>query len=303
MFRYPDIRNTDAVELRDLRAFLAVVRSGSFTAAAIDLGYTQSAVSQQVAALESELGQRLLERRPVRPTAAGERLAEHAARILQRVDVARSELAHLDQEPAALTVAACPLAGPGLVAAALRELRIDHPAIRVTVRSVDAPTAAAAVASGDADVALVDGITAPDNPLAFADAGLLQSIALVEVPVVVALPRGHPLQGRSSVDLDVLVDAPWIIAPALAGRVGTGPKPAGGVIYEGNDLATLLGLIAAGHGAALLPAPSCVDAGGIATVALRHPPLVHRTEVLARRTTTAGQRRLVDSLRARASIE
>lgn len=71
-----------SMDLRDLRSFLAVVRTGSFTAAAADLGYTQSAVSQHVAALEADLGTPLLHRRPVRPTAAGARLAEHAAGIV-----------------------------------------------------------------------------------------------------------------------------------------------------------------------------------------------------------------------------
>ena len=135
------------MELRDLRSFLAVVRCGSFTVAADELGYTQSAVSQQVAALELELGHQLLQRRPVRPTPVGERLVEHATRILLRVDVARSELAKLDDVPPALVVAACPLAAPGLLASALRELRSTAPSMKVTVRSIDPASAAAEVAS------------------------------------------------------------------------------------------------------------------------------------------------------------
>jgi DNA-binding transcriptional LysR family regulator len=297
-----DISNTYLVDLRDLRALLAVVRSGSFTLAADELGYSQSAVSQQIAALELELGHRLLDRRPVRPTAAGERLAEHAARILLRVDVARSELAHLDQEPGQLRVGVCTLAAPGVVASALRELRMGQPSLRVTVRSTDAATAVTQVASGALDVALVDGITAPDNPLALSDAGLLVSTALLEVPLVIALPAGHPLGGRASLDLDVLSDAPWLIAPTLPGT-GAGVPPSGGsVVYEGNDLPTLLGLVAGGHGSALLPAPACTGVEGIVSVPLRNPPLVHRTEVLALRSATPGQRRLIDALRARASI-
>jgi DNA-binding transcriptional LysR family regulator len=303
MFCHLDISNTDLMELRDLRALLAVVRSGSFTVAADELGYTQSAVSQHVAALERELGHRLLQRRPVRPTAAGERLAEHAARILLRVDVARSELARLDQEPAELRVAVCPLAAPGLVASALRQLRVGQSSVRVTISSIDARTAVAEIASGRVDVALVDGFTAPDNPLALADAGLLSSTALVEVPVVVALPIGHPLQGRTGIDLDVLADAPWIIAPALAGRGTTSLASRGSVVYEGNDLPTLLGLVAAGHGSALLPESSCARAEGIVAIPLRNPRLVHRTELLALRSPNPGQRRLIDALRSRASLE
>jgi DNA-binding transcriptional LysR family regulator len=302
MFCSFDISNTDLIELRDLRALLAVVRSGSFTLAAAELGYTQSAVSQHVATLERELGQRLLLRRPVRPTPAGERLAEHAARILLRVDVARSELARLDQQPAELRIAVCPLAAPGLLASALRQLRVGHSSLRVTIRSVDAGTAVAEIASGRVDVALVDGITAPDNPLALADPGLLSSTALVEIPVVVAFPIGHPLQGRTSIDLDVLADAPWIIAPALAGREAHSLASQAAVVYEGNDVPTLLGLVAAGHGSALLPESSCARAEGIVAIPLRNPRLVHRTELLALRSPTPGQRRLINALRARASL-
>jgi DNA-binding transcriptional LysR family regulator len=296
------ISNTDLVEIRDLRALLAVVRSGSFTAAATELGYTQSAISQQVAALEVELGHQLLHRRPVRLTPAGERLAEHAIRILLRVDVARSELARLDNEPGELRVAVCPLAAPTLLASALRELRASQSSLRVTVRSVDADGAAAEVASGRADVALVDGITAPDNPLALADAGLLLSTALVEACLVVALPAGHPLAGRASIDIDVLADAPWVSAPALAGHRAVNPALPPPVVYEGRDLPTLLALVAAGHGAALLPEWSCAGAESIVALPVRHPLLVHRTEVLALRDPPPAPRRLIDALRARASM-
>src|SRR5262245_45822880 len=139
-----------AMELRELRALLAVARTGSFTAAASDLGYTQSAVSQQIAQLETEVGLRLVERRPVRLTPPGERLAEHAARILLRVDVARSELVHLDAGTVVVRVVACPLAAPGLLATALTGLRATRPALGVPVRTVDASDAVAEVAAGRA---------------------------------------------------------------------------------------------------------------------------------------------------------
>ena len=217
MFWHLSISDTYPMEIRDLRALLAVVRCGSFTAAAKELGYTQSAISQQVAALELELGHQLVQRRPVRPTTAGQRLAEHAARILLRLDVARSELSQLGHEPAEVRVAVCPLAAPQLLAAALREVRSTNPLLRVTIRSVDPRSAVAEVASGAVDAALVDGIAGPDEPLHLADAGLLSSTAMAEAPLVVALPADHPLRNRERIDLDVLADAPWIVALALAG--------------------------------------------------------------------------------------
>ncbi len=299
--RDANIRDTDAVEIRDLRAFLAVVRAGSFTVAAQELGYTQSAVSQQIASLEKEVGRRLLDRRPVRPTIAGARLAEQATRILLRVDVARSELSALDDGGSHLRVDVCALAAPGVLSAALRDLRGERPTLKVTVRSTDALTAVSAVARATVDAALVDGITAPDSPLALADPGLLASTALVEVPLVVAFPAGHPLGSRSGVDLEMLDDAPWVVAPNF---LRTGAAPMAGarpVSYEGNDLATLLSLVAAGHGSALLPDSSWATPEGIVRVPLRHPQLVHRTELLTLRTPSQLVTRLTDALRRTAA--
>jgi DNA-binding transcriptional LysR family regulator len=294
------------MEIRDLRALLAVVRTGSFTAAARDLGYTQSAISQQVAALELEVGQQLVLRRPVRPTPAGERLAEHAARILLRLDVARSELSHFGHDESELHVATSPLSAPGLLATALRELRSTDPRQQVTVRSLDARAAVAEVASGIVDVALVDGIATPNEPLHLADAGLLASSAMAESALVVLLPIGHPLTERAGLDLDVLADAPWIVAPSLAGSeihalssiaIGHGRR----VAYDGHDLLTLISLVAAGLGVAVLPSSSCRGLEGAVAVRLRTPRLIHRTELLTLRTVTARQQRAIEALRSAAS--
>src|SRR5580698_2877321 len=229
-------RSGTEMEIRDLRALLAVVRSGSFTAAARELGYTQPAISQQVAALELDVGQPLVQRRPVRATPAGERLAEHAARILLRLDVARSELSSLGEAPGEVRVGVCPLAAPDLLAAGLRDLRGAYPLLRVRVRPVSAGSAVADVAVGTVDAALADGITAPNEPLHLADAGLL----------------------------------------------------------------TLLALVAAGLGAALLPASAGPLPDGVTAIPLRSPRLVHRTELLALRTASARQRLVIDALAAQA---
>jgi DNA-binding transcriptional LysR family regulator len=283
------------VELRDLRALLAVVRQGSFTAAAEELGYTQSAVSQQIAALEQELDQVLLLRRPVRPTPAGVRLAEHAQRVLMRLDVARSELAQLGSGLAEVRVAACPLASPDLLAAALRDARSAQPSVRIRVHTADAPTAIQELAAGRVDLALVDGVAGPSEPLHLADAGLLTSTAVAESSLVVALPAGHPLQRRTTVDLEVLIDAPWVSiggAAALSSRAGIQPQ------YAGSDLPTILSLVAAGLGVALIPASAVWRMEGVSQVPLGRPAMVHRTELLALRATSPGQELVVDGFRA-----
>lgn len=296
---HPDISDTYLVEIRDLRALLTVVRRQSFTAAAAELGYTQSAISQQVAALEQELGQPLVHRRPVRATPAGERLAEHAARIMLRLDVARSELSSLGPALGEVRVGACPLAAPELLAAALRDLRRANPLLRVTVRPADPRSAVAQVASGAVDAALADGITAPNEPLHLTDAGLLSATAMAETPLAVILPADHPLRGLAGIDLDMLADAPWVVVPALSGRGPLIPVPQ--AVYDGADLSTVLALVAAGLGAALLPASVAPLPGAVVAIPLRNPPLTHRTELLALRTASPRQRLVTDALAARAA--
>ena len=96
---------------RFLRTFVTVARLGSFSAAARELGYTQSAVSQHIAVLEADLGAALLTRRPVEPTEAGARLLEHAEPILLRLDAARADVARVAAgPPRALRIGATPLA-------------------------------------------------------------------------------------------------------------------------------------------------------------------------------------------------
>lgn len=283
------------MELRDLRALLAVVRLSSFTAAAAELGYTQSAVSQQIAALEGELGQVLFERRPVRPTPACERLAEHAQRVLQRLDVARSELAQLGTEPSEIRVAACPSAAPGLLASALRDLRALQPAVHIVVRTLDPPAAVGQLASGQVDAALVDGVVGPSEPLHLTDPGLVASTAVSESTLIVALPARHPLARRLTIDLDVLVDAPWVSAggaTALAAFDRVRP------IYEGSDVPTMLALVAAGLGVALVPGSVGVRLDGIATVPLGLPRLIHRTELLTLREASPRHHLLTEALRS-----
>lgn len=264
---------------------MAVARLGSFSAAALELGYTQAAVSQQIAALENDLKTRLLTRRPVAPTEAGTRLLEHAEPILLRLDAARADVIRLITSPAAsLTVGVTPLAGPASsLGPALAELRRRMPRLAVTVETGSRPRIAAAAAKGELDLALTDGLTAPGDSLS--EQAPVAAIGLSEQTPRVVLPAGHPLAARPGLRLPDLADARWIeaenVAPSLAEirrHAGTGGFRAA-FRYSGTDTTTLLSLAAAGHGLVLLP-ESVLRDRGIASVQVSLPRLSHRVELL-----------------------
>jgi len=295
------------MEIRDLRSLVAVARTGSFTQAAKDLGYTQSAVSQHIANLERSVGRTLLTRRPVRLTEVGSRLAEHAAHVVLRIDVATSELAIVDEPSAEVRVAMTPLADGRHVARGLRRIRATAGGGRIRLVTCSSDEAVQAVASGACDLALVDGIVAPSSPLAATDAGLLRAFVVGEDALVVAVPADHPLRG-DSIDLDALFDAQWVSAPALVRdladlmhlpRSAARVTQASAFVFDGADVMTLLELVAAGHGLALLPRRACTLVEGVRTLAVRRPALVHRTELLVLRSATDRHRAIIAALQGR----
>ncbi|WP_279338905.1 LysR family transcriptional regulator [Sphaerisporangium perillae] len=295
-----------------LRTFVAVIRCASFSAAARELGYTQSAVSQHVAALESDLGVALLHRRPVGPTEAGERLLEHAAPILLRLDAARADVAAVAGEPPGrLTVGASPLAVPHRLAGALARMRRTTPNLDLTLRVAGRQAIVAAVMAGELHLALVDGVTAPSDPLHLSDLGALTTMGIAEGPVMVLLPAGHPLATRSALRLHDLVDARWIDAPDVAAPLAYLRAAVGSdglrvsLDYAGTDTASLFALVASGHGLAVVPETAllagpgtghCVVAGSVVAVPVALPRLVHRTELLHGRHIAPAATALVKAL-------
>jgi DNA-binding transcriptional LysR family regulator len=285
-----------------LRTFVAVARRASFSAAADDLGYTQSAVSQQVAALEADLGVALLRRRPVAPTEAGERLLAHAGPILLRLDAARADVRRLSGVPATeVRLGATALAATGAAVAALVGAGRAMARVAFALRVAGPGTVTAAVATGALDLGLVDGVAAPGDPLPLPDAGPLTVRTVTEQPVVVALPATHPLAGRAAVRLEALADAAWLDAPDLAPprdqlrAVARTDGFGGGLRYDGTDVRTLLDLVAAGAGLALLPARVVRAHAGLVGIPVAAPPVVHRTE-LVHSALTAPVRTLADAL-------
>jgi DNA-binding transcriptional LysR family regulator len=275
------------VDSRVLRTFVTVAGRASFSAAADELCLTQAAVSQQIAALEAEVGATLLHRRPVAPTEAGQRLLHHARAVLLRLDAARVEVARLSAPgPATLAVGASPLAFDSRAAQALQAVRRRFPALEASVHILPGSAVAEGVATGRLDVGLLDGVVASTDPLGHADVGLLAVEGVAEDDLLVALPAGHPLAGRAALRLHDLVDAPWIDAPDLAGSLDGLRKAAGSGAFaaalrcEGCDVRALLALVAAGQGLALIPASVARDVEGITALPLASPRLVHRVELV-----------------------
>ncbi|MFF2195920.1 LysR family transcriptional regulator [Streptomyces sp. NPDC058157] len=281
-----------------LRTFVAVARLASFSAAARELGYTQSAVSQHIAALETDLRAELLTRRPVAPTHAGARLLEHAGPLLLRLDAARADVLRLAAAPPGrVTLAASPLAVGARLLAAL-------PATGVTLRVMPPDQVPAALAAGDCDLGLVDGLAAPSDPLRLPDVAPLKVTGVTEEALALLLPAGHPFARRTAVRLDDLADARWLDAP----DAGLPLTPAHGsartaLRYDGTDLHALCALVTAGHGLVLLPrrvaeAAAAAGAGAGAAVPLDAPRLVHRTELLAPGNPTGAAAALAARLTA-----
>ncbi|MCT2588806.1 LysR family transcriptional regulator [Streptomyces sp. N2-109] len=289
---------------QQLRTFVSVVDHRSFSLAARALGYTQSAVSQHIAALEADLDTPLVTRRPVAPTEAGVRLLEHARPLLLRLDAARADIARLRQvHPGRLTLACTPGALTPAVAHAVVRLRTTSPRLAVSVRTCGRGEAVEAVLTGTADLALVDGAAAPSDPLPLPDAGPLTAFAIAQEPLAVLLPATHPLAGRPALRLADLAAARWIEAPdaavplshlrAAAQTDGFGHQLA----YAGGDMRGLGTLVAAGGGLTTAALPAARHVPGVAAVPISVPRIVHRVEVLQPRSSTGPAAELSDILR------
>ncbi len=236
------------------QTFVAVCDSGSLTTAARELGYSQSAVSRQVAALELELGERLLERLPrgVRPTPAGEALLPHARLVVGEAARGRDAVRRAREgDPVVLTLGAVPSASADLVPRALRALPEDGP--RVTLRSGGSSELHDLVRTGDVDLAVVTDYP-PGLP---ADRDVVRTRLVVD-EMCVLVPPGHQLAGgRRRVRLTSFADDVWAednpgserILVQAAGRWGFEPR----IELVAGDLLGKVALVAAGLAVALVP--------------------------------------------------
>jgi DNA-binding transcriptional LysR family regulator len=196
---------------RRVLTFRAVARHRSFTMAAQELALTQPSVSNQVAALEREVGARLLDRRPggLRLTRAGEVLLDHANAIAERFDLAGLQLAEIaEDERTRLRIGAFPTALAGLVPAAVAGMRAQHPDARVTVDEVTPGDLPEHVLSGRVHL----GVGFDEARHAPRETGGAERVHLLREPFRVALPPHHRLATRPAVRLADLAGEDWLAA-------------------------------------------------------------------------------------------
>lgn len=240
-----------------LRVLREVAYRGSFSAAAEALSYTQSAVSQQIAALEAEAGMQLLERhaRGVSLTAAGQTLVGHAEAILARLDAAEAALSAIaGLRGGRLRMASFPTAGATLMPAAIATFRASYPDVEVTLAEGEPEQIAPRLRAGELDLALLFEFGEREELGAQAT-----RVELLEDPMYLALPRAHPLAAREHIRLHDLAGEAWIqtsSASPCARHVVRSCHSAGfepNVSFESDDYQTVQGLVAAGVGVALIP--------------------------------------------------
>ncbi|MEU1508374.1 LysR substrate-binding domain-containing protein [Kitasatospora sp. NPDC005748] len=286
------------LDVRRLQVLRAVVTGGSVSAAATALGYTPSAVSQQVAALEKQTGTALLERagRGVRPTAAGRLLAEHAAVIERQVAEAGTALADLlAGRSGSLTVRYFATAGAALVAPAVAAFRREHPGVRLDLGMTDPEDPLEDVLRGRADVAVVVRPHGGEHPG-------LRLIPLLDDPYRAVLPRGHRLGARRVLDLADLAGEPWVgsertgpcLDTVLDACAEAGFRP--GFAVDSEDYPTAQGFVAAGLGVALVPLLGLARRHPGVTVRRLRAPEPVRAVHAAVRTTAWGQPALAQLL-------
>ncbi|WP_216216429.1 LysR family transcriptional regulator [Amycolatopsis aidingensis] len=289
-----------------LQVLHAVAIHGSVSAAAAALHLTPSAASQQLAKLEREVGQQLLERdgRGVRLTDAAARLAEHAARILTLVEAAKADL---DGRRGAvfgtLGIAAFATAARGLLPRVMSELGQAYPELTVQLHEREPGEAIALVDRGTVDIAIAQDwsptpLTLPAN---------LTRTRLFDDHADLALPSGHPLAGRDVVELDEIACESWISWPhgsichewLIRTLRHSGVQPR--IAHTAAEHPTQLALVARGHGIGIVPrlgrdpVPDGVRLVPTRPALVRHIYAVWRTGATRRPSITAALRALADA--------
>jgi DNA-binding transcriptional LysR family regulator len=265
------------LDLRKLRALREVASQGSLSAAAESLDYTQPAISQQIAALEREVGTRLLERgtRPVRFTDAGTALLAHAEAVLARLDDAEQELAEIKGLRAGrLRLASFSTALASLVPRAIAVFTERHPDVRVSVVEDQLQGVIGRLVHWELDLGLIYEHEALPEPEVE-----LERVHLLDEQFELLLPHHHRFAGRRALRLDQLANETWIGGIGAYHHIlhhscqDAGFEPH--VAYRTDDYRAIQAFVAAGLGVAMLPRLAlALMPPRIARVAIRpHSPL------------------------------
>jgi DNA-binding transcriptional LysR family regulator len=277
------------VSLTGLRVLREIAERGSFSAAATALGYTQSAVSRQVAGLEQAARAQLFQRRRggVELTPAGRTLLRYAAVILEELDSAERALSGAPPTDGRVRLGAFASAGAVLLPRALAALRHSHPKLTVTTREAGTPALVRAVRAGTLDLALF--ALAPPFRAPDVDAPALVLETLSEHSLLVAVPADHELAAQDSVRLAQLHGQRWITSPKAGDETPLGAWPGldarPRVVHVTRDWLTKLNLVAAGLGFTTIPALLLpVLPAGVRALPVEDGPAEARRLVLGRRS-------------------
>ncbi|MFC9326976.1 LysR family transcriptional regulator [Kitasatospora sp. NPDC057015] len=241
-------------DLRQLRVLVEVARTGSYTAAALSLGYTQSAVSYQMAQLQRRAGVPLAVKvgRGVQLTPAGQSLAQHALTALAVLRAAEESLSSLQPHGMAqVRLAAFQGACSGLVPGALRLLQEYAPGVNLRIDQVDPSETLVLLRNGDADLGL---LCSWDDDLAPEGESRLLSVPLLRERRCVIMRYDHPLASAEEVDLADLGAEDWVLVGrqesfvAACARRGCRPRIAASL----GDVLAMQQLVAAGLGIGFL---------------------------------------------------
>jgi len=260
-------------DVRRLLVLQEVARCGSLSGAASTLNYTTSAVSQQITALERDVGTAVLVRGPwgARPTPAGTRLLEHAERIIAAVTAAEKDLKRLAAAtPDVIRVASFTSAAAAIVPRALARLRTRHPRTEVRLVEADPDDGVALLASGGAEAAIITEV--PGERSQYPD---VVAVPLYDDEFYVVLPATHRLAAAAEVALPALAGEQWVVSSATGicpdtrvfhnacRHAGFAPS----VTFRADDYSTVQGLVAANLGVSLVP--SLAASGARSDVAVR----------------------------------
>ena len=258
------------LDVRRLKVLCEVARHGSFSGAAVALGYTQPAVSRQIATLEAETGTLLVRRVPsgVVLTDAGRLLVDRGTAILARLHDVELELKALaGVEGGTLRIASFASAAASILPLAIASFRERYPAVELSIVMADPTDSMPQLRAGELDMALshdpLGGSPSGDGCLVVAEGEGRPDIELLHLfddPMYVAMPAGHPLADAYPLLLSDFAGEPWMLATTThcpdsrlflrsCHEAGFEPR----IAFQNDDYPAILGFVAAGVGVALIP--------------------------------------------------